>query len=205
MSFIKSKYVNINKFCTDYINNLNLALSKINEKKLNEICNTIERAIKRKSTIYVCGNGGSAAISNHYVCDFLKYMRTDNNLSPKIISLSNSVELVTAIGNDISFDEIFSYQLNSLGNKKDILITISSSGNSKNIINALKLAKKKGIISISFTGFKGGYSKKIATNNLHFNIHNYGLSEDSHHISMHIICQFIRQKYIRKNLKKIKF
>ena len=87
MSFIKSKYVNINKFCSDYINNLSVALSKINEKKLNEICSTIEKAIKRKSTIYVCGNGGSAAISNHYVCDFLKYMRTDNNLSPKIISL----------------------------------------------------------------------------------------------------------------------
>ena len=105
MSFIKSKYVNINKFCTDYLNNLTAALSKINQKKLNQICSTIEKAINRKSTIYVCGNGGSAAISNHYVC-FLKYMKTDN-LSPKIISLSNSVELITAIGNDISFDENF--------------------------------------------------------------------------------------------------
>jgi phosphoheptose isomerase len=132
-------------------------------------------------------------------------MKTDNNLCPKIFSLSSSNELLTAISNDISYDKIFSYQLKVLASSGDILLVISSSGNSKNLIEVIKAAKKMKIKIISFTGFDGGIIKRISDYNLHFNYKNYGISEDLHHISMHLICQYIRMKYSNKDVKKIKF
>jgi len=206
MSFIKSKYKSINIFANDYLNNINKISQSIKENELEKIVSKIIEKIKKNKNIFVCGNGGSAAIANHFVCDFLKYMKTNNKLNPKVISLSTSTELITAISNDISYNNIFSYQLDALGRKGDLLILISSSGNSKNIIKAIECSKKKNIETISFTGFYGGYAKKKTDMNLHFNFRNYGLSEDSHHIFMHIICQYIRQKFInKKSLRLIKF
>jgi D-sedoheptulose 7-phosphate isomerase len=205
MSFIKKKYNNISNFSKDYISILSDTLHKVDFNSLSKIVSLIEKKIKNKKTLYVCGNGGSAAISNHFVCDYLKYMKTDNNLCPKIFSLSSSNELLTAISNDISYDKIFSYQLKVLASSGDILLVISSSGNSKNLIEVIKAAKKMKIKIISFTGFDGGIIKRISDYNLHFNYKNYGISEDLHHISMHLICQYIRMKYSNKDVKKIKF
>lgn len=205
MSFIKKKYNNISNFSKDYISILSDTLHKIDFNSLSKIVSLIEKKVKNKKTLYVCGNGGSAAISNHFVCDYLKYMRTDNNLLPKIFSLSSSNELITAISNDISYNKIFSYQLKVLACSGDILLVISSSGNSKNLIEVIKAAKKMNIKTISFTGFDGGIIKRISDYNLHFNYKNYGISEDLHHISMHLVCQYIRMKYSNRNVKKIKF
>lgn len=205
MSFIKKRYNNISNFSKDYISILSDTLHKIDFNSLSKIVSLIEKKVKNKKTLYVCGNGGSAAISNHFVCDYLKYMRTDNNLLPKIFSLSSSNELMTAISNDISYDKIFSYQLKVLACSGDILLVISSSGNSKNLIEVIKAAKKMNIKTISFTGFDGGIIKRISDYNLHFNYKNYGISEDLHHISMHLVCQYIRMKYSNKNVNKIKF
>ena len=205
MSFIKKRYNNISNFSKDYISILSDTLHKIDFNSLSKIVSLIEKKVKNKKTLYVCGNGGSAAISNHFVCDYLKYMKTDNNLLPKIFSLSSSNELITAISNDISYDKIFSYQLKVLASSGDILLVISSSGNSKNLIEVIKAAKKMNIKTISFTGFDGGIIKRISDYNLHFNYKNYGISEDLHHISMQLVCQYIRMKYSNKNVKKIKF
>ena len=205
MSFIKKRYNNISNFSKDYISILSDTLHKIDFNSLSKIVSLIEKKVKNKKTLYVCGNGGSAAISNHFVCDYLKYMKTDNNLLPKIFSLSSSNELITAISNDISYDKIFSYQLKVLASSGDILLVISSSGNSKNLIEVIKAAKKMNIKTISFTGFDGGIIKRISDYNLHFNYKNYGISEDLHHISMHLVCQYIRIKYSNKNVNKIKF
>lgn len=205
MSFIKKRYNNISNFSKDYISILSDTLHKIDFNSLSKIVSLIEKKVKNKKTLYVCGNGGSAAISNHFVCDYLKYMRTDNNLLPKIFSLSSSNELITAISNDISYDKIFSYQLKVLACSGDILLVISSSGNSKNLIEVIKAAKKMNIKTISFTGFDGGIIKRISDYNLHFNYKNYGISEDLHHISMHLVCQYIRMKYSNRNVNKIKF
>lgn len=205
MSFIKKKYKNISQFSDDYIMNLVNSMTKVDKSALTKILKIIENKIKNKKYLFVCGNGGSAAISNHLVCDYLKYMKTNNNLMPKIVSLSSSNELITAISNDISYNQIFSYQLNVLGERGDLLLVISSSGNSQNIIEAIKVARKKNIKVISFTGFNGGKVRKLSDYNLHFNYNNYGISEDLHHISMHLICQYIRMKYSKIDVKKVKF
>ena len=153
----------------------------------------------------MCGNGGSAAIANHLVCDYIKLMRKNTNLTPKVISLSTSIELITAISNDFSYDRIFSDQLEYLARKNDLLVLISSSGNSKNIVNAIKFCKKNNIRTVGLSGFNGGYLARNSEISLNLNCENYGISEDSHHILMHVVIQFLRQKYLKSNIKKLSF
>lgn len=183
--------ITLKTFSQNYYKNLFTALNKLNAKDLDKASKLIFEKIKNKKTIFVCGNGGSAAIANHYVCDFLKFFRQNTNYKPKIVSLSNNIESITAISNDIDYKKIFSYQAESLCNKDDLVLIISSSGNSKNIIDLLKYAKKNKIKTIGFCGFKGGYLKKNADISIHVKSENYGLTEDSHHILMHLILQYL--------------
>lgn len=194
------KYNSIKSYYLNYVEEYILSLNSIDLNILEKISKLLVNTFKKNKKLFVCGNGGSAAISNHFLCDFAKYVRFGTNLKPKIISLSSNVEIITAIGNDMDFNKIFSYQLENLISKEDILLVISSSGNSPNIIEAIKEAKKIKAKVISFTGFKGGYAKIKSDLSLHVNANNYGLSEDSHHMIMHILCQFIRQKFL-KNIK----
>ena len=150
--------------------------------------------------VYSCGNGGSAAIANHLVCDHCKLVRTDTDLTPRIVSLSTTVEIITAIGNDISYDEIFVYQVRALATPGDALITISSSGDSENIVRAASWAKKNNIPVISMTGFSGGRSADIADVNLHVSADNYGIIEDVHQSLMHVLAQYIRQAHMDEGL-----
>ena len=182
---------NLTLFFKNYTDRLNQAISNLDMRKLKLASNLIKSVIKRGNTIYVCGNGGSAAIANHYVCDFLKYFRQRSKFSPKIISLSNSIETMSAIANDMDYKYVFKYQLESLCKKGDILLIISSSGNSKNVKEVVNFANQNNIKTIGFSGFTGGFLNKKASISLHINAKNYGLAEDSHHILMHVLLQFL--------------
>tara|TARA_Y100001958_G_C21209071_1_gene534946 strand:+ start:513 stop:1127 length:615 start_codon:yes stop_codon:yes gene_type:complete len=203
--FPLKKYSKVINYYKDYIKSLNEVLNRIDEKKIEQAASLIEKKIKLKKNIFLCGNGGSASIANHYVADYFKLLRSGTNLKPKFISLVSNIELITAISNDIKYEDIFSYQLETLGNKEDLIILISSSGNSKNLVKAINTAKKLKMHSISFIGFNGGAIKNKSDIFIHSKMENYGITEDSAHILMHIITQFLRQKNLTKNFKKIKF
>ncbi len=193
----------LNLYLKSYLSDLSKSILDLNNKQLEKATKLILDKIKKNNNIFVCGNGGSAAIANHYVCDYIKFFRDRTKFKPKIISLSSNLETITAISNDISYDQIFKYQAESLSNKNDLIIIISSSGNSKNVIELLKFAKKKKIKTIGFSGFNGGYLKKNSTVSIHLNAKNYGISEDGHHILMHIILQYIIYKFGKKNIKSV--
>lgn len=195
----KNKKLKISKFFSSYLSKLNKSINSINLDNLEKASKLILKTIKKDKVIYVCGNGGSAAISNHYVCDYLKFLREKTNLKPKIISLVNNIETLTAISNDLSYDRIFEYQAQNICSKNDLLIIVSSSGNSKNIRKIINFSKKKKIKTIGFSGFNGGYLKRNASVSIHVPSMNYGISEDSHHILMHVLLQFIIFK--NNNLK----
>ena len=150
-------------------------------------------AIRRRRMIYACGNGGSAAISGHLLCDFHKGVQTDTALRPRVMSLASHLELITAIANDISYAEVFAYQLRTVAEPGDVLISISSSGNSENIVRAIDWARRNGVGTIAMTGFAGGRSGKLADVNLHVAAENYGIVEDIHHSMMHALAQYLRQ------------
>jgi len=123
--------------------------------------------IKNGGKVFICGNGGSAADAQHLSAEFLVRLNPKINRRPfPMISLAMDTSTLTACGNDFDFKYIFSRNLQALGSKKDLLIAISTSGNSRNIIEVLKQSKKMKIFSISFLGFNGGAAKKISNLNI---------------------------------------
>ena len=194
MPFPDKKFASGAEFAGAYFDQAQAAAASVDAEKLEAAFVCLDAAYERGGMVYGCGNGGSASISNHLVCDHSKGGQTDTDLRPKVVSLSTNMEMITAIANDISFDDIFVYQLRTLAEDGDMLITISSSGDSENIVRAAGWAKEKGLDVIAFTGFDGGRSAKLATINLHVEGDNYGVVEDTHQSLMHILAQYIRLK-----------
>ena len=193
----KKNNIQLKNFYLNYLKNLLVGANDINLDNLQKAVNLITNTIKKKKYIYVCGNGGSAAIANHYICDYFKQLSKYTNLKAKIRSFNSDTYLISAISNDISYDQIFKIQAERYLEKDDILILISSSGNSKNIKQVLNFCKKKNIKTIGFSNFNGGYLRKNCDISVHSKIYNYGMGEDLNHILMHMIMQYIS----RKNLK----
>jgi D-sedoheptulose 7-phosphate isomerase len=156
----------------------------------------ISACLERDGIVYACGNGGSAAIANHLLCDFHKGIQTGTDRKPRVVSLSCHLELLTAIANDISYEDVFSYQLRTMARPNDLLITISSSGNSENIVRAIRWAKDHGIPTIALVGFSGGRSATMADVTVHVAAENYGIVEDVHQSMMHLFAQYLRQSWM---------
>ena len=200
MTFPDQSFDNIAAFSRAYFHQMSLAASSVDDAKLQEAAAILSGAFERRASIYVCGNGGSAAISNHFICDHLKGVQTDTKILPRIISLVSSMETITAVANDISYDDVFVYQLATLAETGDVLITISSSGDSENVVRALQWARDSDCRTISMTGFDGGRTAALADVNLHVEGNNYGIVEDIHQSLMHILAQFLRLQCMDANL-----
>ena len=169
---------------------------------INKVIKKIYKIIKNGGKIYICGNGGSAADAQHLAAEFLIRLRpTFNRRALPVISLALDTSTITACGNDIGFDKIFARNLEALGSKKDILIAISTSGNSKNILNVLKFAKKSKIYSISFLGNKGGMAKKISNLNLIIPSSNTARIQEAHIFLGHYIFEQVENLLFKKNQK----
>lgn len=160
---------------------------------LDHAADILLEAYNRRAGVFSCGNGGSASIANHLQCDHIKGVRNKTDLIPRVLSLSNNVELLTAIANDIAYEDIFAYQLESQSAPGDVLIAISSSGRSANIVRALSWARANGLRTIALTGFEGGAARTIAEVSVHLRGNNYGIIEDLHQAVMHALAQYIRQ------------
>ena len=133
------------------------------EKKLNVAINLIYNTLRTKNKIFICGNGGSAADAQHLAAEFL--IRLRSNVSRKsypVISLAQDTSTITACGNDLGFSNLFSRNLQGLANRDDLLLVLSTSGNSKNILKVLKTSKKLKIKSIALLGNKGGKAKGLS-------------------------------------------
>jgi phosphoheptose isomerase len=196
------KIQNFENFFNDYNDRLQDVLKNLDKKKVFQLTKLLEDTIKKDKTIFVCGNGGSHAIANHYVCDYFKVLSQETNLKVKIKSLCSDNALISAISNDFSYDEIFLYQAERLMKKGDILILISSSGNSSNIKKVLDFANLNKIKTIGLCGFTGGYLKRKCTIPIYSKINNYGISEDVNHIIMHLVMQYIKISNLARNIKK---
>jgi len=188
----------------EYANELYQSLVSVDKKQLVAATDVLRKAYLTGRNIFVCGNGGSAAISEHFLCDHSKGVCFDTGLKPKIHSLTGNISLITAIANDFSYEEIFSYQLKMKAIPGDVLVVISSSGNSANIIRAIEEARDMKMTTISMTGFSGGKVKELTDINLHVPESNYGIVEDAHQSLMHIMSQYIRVAHINKDIDDIK-
>jgi len=145
--------------------------------------------IKNGGKVFICGNGGSAADAQHLSAEFLVRLNPKINRRPfPVVSLAMDTSTLTACGNDFDFKYIFSRNLEALGSKKDLLIVISTSGNSKNIIEVLKQSKKMKIFSIGFLGFNGGDAKKLTNLNIIVPHQKVARIQECHILVIHILC-----------------
>jgi phosphoheptose isomerase len=200
-------YDDAGDYADDYLSLLAEASRSVSRTEIHAAARLIVEATLAGRRVYSCGNGGSAAIANHLVCDCLKGIRTDTQLRPRVYSLSATVELVTAIVNDIGVEAMFAYQLESLGEEGDVLIAISSSGTSPNVVAAVRAAQECGMNVIAMTGFSGGPTAELADVSLHVKCGNYGMIEDTHQSLMHILAQYCRNSSlsIPDAVSKVKF
>ncbi len=200
MKFPSTRYSGAAQYASAYFATMADAVARTDMSRIEQAADLLGEVFGSDRTLYVCGNGGSAAISNHLLCDFAKGIQTDTPLRPKVVSLSSHVELITAIGNDFEFAEIFAYQLRTAARPGDALMTISSSGNSENVVRAVEWARANGIASIALTGFSGGRSAALADINIHVPAENYGVVEDVHQSVMHILAQYLRMRVMEPAL-----
>jgi D-sedoheptulose 7-phosphate isomerase len=200
MRFPSKRIHSIDTFFDAYTEELRRAAATVSREKLIAAESIISAAIDRGANIFVSGNGGSAAISNHLACDHAKGIQTDTSLRPRVQSLAANVELITAVANDISYDDVFAFQMATSAQPGDLLITISSSGNSENIVRAIQWAREHAVKTIAMTGFNGGRSAQLSDVNLHVESGNYGIVEDIHQSLMHTLAQFIRQSHMPEEL-----
>lgn len=170
------------------------------EDKVNRVVNEIYKSIKKKGKIFFCGNGGSAADAQHLVAELLIRLRPNVNRHPiPAISLCMDSSTLSACGNDYGYEKVFSRPFEALVNKHDILVVISTSGNSKNIIDVLKKAKQNKVFSIGLLGSKGGAAKKYCNLSLIVESNNVARIQESHIFLGHYILEALENMLLKKN------
>ncbi len=171
----------------------NLILS-LNKNAIENAINLIRKKIERGNKIIVCGNGGSASTASHFITDWTKMFNIATGRMIKGISLCDNSGLITAYANDFDYSQIFSGQLNCILEKDDLVIGISGSGNSINVINALNYANQNQADTLAIVGYDGGEMKKIAKHAIWVDCHDMQLCEDMHfmigHLVMKSICNY---------------
>lgn len=146
----------MNPGINEYLTGLRDTLQTLDENTISKVIDALRTAAKERKQVFTVGNGGSAATASHLATDLQKGLRTCTGKRMKVISLADSIGLITAWGNDYGFDDIFSGQLESLADSGDLLIAISGSGNSRNVLNAVETARQMGLTTIGWSGFDGG-------------------------------------------------
>src|SRR5258705_179885 len=191
--FPATQYPLASAYFDTYADEIAQAAKSANGAALDRAAAILLEAYAGGRRVFSCGNGGSAPLSNHFQCDHTKNVLASTDLAPRMQRLFANVEPLTAIANDLAYDNIFAYQLQSLSEPGDVLIAVTSSGRSPNIVCALAWARDNGLKTIALTGFAGGDARKLADVTIHVEAANYGIVEDLHQAVMHALAQFIRQ------------
>ena len=179
-------------FIRGYIERLKDLLDNIDIESINKIITLLEATQENGGTVYVIGNGGSAATASHMANDLNIGLKRRGIRKFNVVSLADNSSVGTAIANDIGFENFFYMQIEDVINEKDLLISISCSGNSPNIIKAVKYAKEQNANIVGCTGFDGGELRELSDVNFHVDAPKgeYGLVEDVHMILDHIIYSY---------------
>ncbi len=167
-------------------------LADVDQAKLAEAAEAVCKAYKADQQIFTAGNGGSAAAAVHFAADFGKNVAGPNDKPPRIMTLCGNVSTITALGNDCGYDRVFEGQLRNLMNPNDLVILISASGNSPNVVLAAEYARENKAVVLGMTGFAGGKLKELSHINLHVPSKVYELVEDMHSFFCHTLVHAIK-------------
>ena len=171
----------------NYIKSEKEALQNLPIEDINMVMNILEDARLSRKRIFICGNGGSASTASHFECDFNKGISYDQKLKYDFECLSDNVPMMMAIANDIGYDDIFVVPLRNKLKSGDIVIGISGSGNSENVIKAIEYGNEIGAETVALVGYDGGKLKEIAKHHVHVNVNNMQIVEDIHLVLDHMM------------------
>lgn len=178
----------VNSVLIEQKENLEKLINSDYADQIEKVINIIFESMKNGGKILIAGNGGSAADAQHFAAEIVGRFVLERKGYPAI-ALTTDTSIITAVGNDYGYDSIFSRQIEALGNKGDIFIGISTSGNSKNIINAVEQAKKMGLITMGLTGKDGGKMLNICDEIINFNYSETARVQEHHLMTYHLICE----------------
>ncbi|KIC15151.1 hypothetical protein RA20_19030 [Leisingera sp. ANG-Vp] len=181
-------------FVEAFIEDYSRGLLAVDMEALGAAIAAIQAAAENGKRIYAIGNGGSAAIADHLCCDFAKGTDTEGHPALPVQSLAAAPALISAIANDFGLEHVFAKQVGYFCQPQDVLIAISSSGNSANIVNAVEEAKSRGVTVIGMSGFSGGKLAEMADIPLYVPVDNYAVVEDCHQSLMHVITLVIARR-----------
>ena len=170
-------------------------LKKLDVEQINAALNLLDETRQKKGRIYICGNGGSAATASHFQNDFNKGVSEYIDVPFRFHCLNDNVATLMAIANEIGYEEVFRFQLRNNLEENDVLVAISGSGNSHNVIRAVEYAKEHGCKIIGLTGFSGGKLKELSDISLHAPVNSMQVTEDIHMIFDHLMMS-IFYKYL---------
>ncbi len=181
-------------FVDNYYRRFVEVLESFDRAPRQEILEVLDRVQESGGTVWVAGNGGSAAISDHTVCDATKGTDVEGQPPLRTISLSSNVAMLTALSNDYCYADAYWRQLAYYLQPNDAVLLVSSSGNSPNVVEACRYARKQGATTIAFVGFGGGELRELADHVVWIPVDNYGMAEDTHQSLVHVITQYLRAR-----------
>jgi len=184
---------------TEYIKNLKYSLDNLNPDQVDRIVEILWSAYLDDKQVFIMGNGGSASTASHFACDLGKGTVVKGRKRLRIICLNDNMALVTALSNDLSYDDIFKEQLANLINPDDVVIAITASGNSSNILRAVEYAGENRAVTIGLTGFDGGELVSMVNECIIVSSKDYGQTEDIHLVLGHMISQSLKYRLINEN------
>lgn len=187
------------KTIKNYLDLVKDTITKLDSIQLEKAVDAFMRVYQEGKTIYVMGNGGSAATATHIAGDMVKGASFGLEKRFRVISLTDNMTAIMAIANDVSYDEIFVEQLKNFIQSGDLVLGISGSGNSNNVVKSLELAKSKGVQTIAFCGYKGGKISELADIVIHAKVIDMEVSEDLHLIAFHTIKKEVMRRLMDKN------
>jgi D-sedoheptulose 7-phosphate isomerase len=173
----------------DYFSTVQKQLDTIPFEAVDAVVALLDTAIRNGKTVYICGNGGSAATATHFACDLAKRPVVEGQPRPRVIALTDNNALMTAISNDISYEQVFAEQLRPLVNPDDVVIGISGSGNSPNVLNAIQVGNDAGAVTVGFSGYNGGKLSGMVAHSVHIDCNVMAMVEDIHLMLEHAICE----------------
>jgi D-sedoheptulose 7-phosphate isomerase len=185
--------INFEKNFLDYKNRLVKALDEIPIQQVVLLANSLFAAWQSHKVVYLCGNGGSAANAMHIANDFIYGVGGGKRPGISVEALTSNSAVITCLANDTGYEEIFSRQLEAKGAPGDILLALSGSGNSKNIVNALSAANNIGMTTFAILGYDGGRCKVDCKHPIHIPVHDMQISEDIQLIVAHMCMQFLKE------------
>ena len=171
----------------NYIKQHNLVIENFNHQEVENAISLIKETIEKEKRVAVCGNGGSAVAASHYITDWNKMVYTHTGLKFNGICLSDNIGLITAYSNDLSYNEVFSEQVKNLLNEDDLLITLSGSGNSENVVKATNVANEMKVNTLAICGYDGGKLKQVSDNSVWIRSNDMQLCEDAQTVFGHMV------------------